>query len=150
MRLIMAFYKFIIILLVLEKRRVKREIACTLIILYLSYDLIEVQFLISAKRRSAGYIVQRVLGTNSLGLKRTVKAVSKLAHKSKRSAEIDDLSLDFTSLSKSRDRLRYNSVKNAFGYIIQKRLDIGFSKYSAARGYRISLFVLFSKLVHIL
>ena len=156
MRFFVALDEFIIILLSFKKRRVKSKVTAAPVVLDLGDDFVKVDFSVSAERGSAGNVVERIFGTDSLSSEGFVEAFPQLAHKSERSAEIDYLALNLSALRESGDGLVYNRLEDTLRDVrlscalVEKGLDVGLGENSAARSDGIGFFVLLGKLIHIL
>ena len=134
----MSFAESLIIFLALKKRRVKSKVARAVIVPDIFNYLVKVDCLIGAESRTAGNVIKRIFGADTLCAECAVKAIAKLAHKCKRSAEVDNLTFNFTSLCKTCNSLAYNSIENTFGNValscalIEQRLNICFCKHAAS------------------
>ena len=100
-------------------------------------------------------VIERVLGKRAVEIKRTVKGRAQLGEKRQRTAEVNNVALDRSSLSKSRNSLIDYRSEYACADIrlecalIYQRLDIAFCKNAAAGCNSIQLFVLCRKLVEL-
>ena len=124
--------------------------------LHLFDNRAKINRLLGTERRTRRNIIERIVGANTLGVQRAVKAAAQLAHKGERTAEVDDLSLDLASLRQSGNGLADHRVKNALRNIalaralVEQGLNVGFGKHAAARGDGVGLFVLLGELVQLL